>query len=117
MPRSKNSADCLNRYLNSSTTDERQLYDMNFHSVLVTLSKNTLYQYMLSTFNDIYSKDIYYSHQVVEDQGQLEESCKIHEELYKAIWRPRHERRDRVAEPALRFLAGRYHPPDELLLR
>ena len=81
----KELGDCLNRYLNSSTTDERQLYDMNFHSVLVTLSKNTLYQYMLSTFNDIYSKDIYYSHQVVEDQGQLEESCKIHEELYKAI--------------------------------
>lgn len=81
----KELGDCLNRYLNSSTTDERQLYDMNFHSVLVTLSKNTLYQYMLSTFNDIYSKDIYYSHQVIEDQGQLEESCKIHEELYKAI--------------------------------
>lgn len=77
--------DCLDRYLNSSTTNERQLYDMNFHSVLVMLSKNTLYQYMLSAFNDIYSKDIYYSHQVVEDQGQLEESYTIHKELFKAI--------------------------------
>lgn len=76
---------CLDHYLNSTTTDERQLYDMNFHSVLVMLSKNTLFQYMLNAFNDIYSKDIYYSHQVVEDRGQLDESSKIHTELYKAI--------------------------------
>ncbi len=81
----KELGDCLNRYLNSSTTDEHQLYDMNFHSMLVTLSKNTLYQYMLSSFNDVYSKDICYSHQVVEDQGQIEESYKIHTELYNAI--------------------------------
>lgn len=76
---------CLDHYLNSSTTDERQLHDMNFHSVLVMLSKNPLYQYMLNAFNDIYSKDIYYSHQVVEEQGQLEESYLIHRGLFKAI--------------------------------
>lgn len=77
--------DCLQRYLNSQSIEERQLYDMNFHSVLVMLSKNTLYQYMLSALNDVYTKDIYYSHKVVEEQGQLEESYEIHQKLFDAI--------------------------------
>jgi GntR family transcriptional repressor for pyruvate dehydrogenase complex len=59
----------LNQYVNAATTEERKLYDRNFHTVLISLAANPLYDLTLGALTFIFAKDVSYSHQVVEERG------------------------------------------------
>ncbi|MEG1633292.1 MAG: FadR/GntR family transcriptional regulator [Oscillospiraceae bacterium] len=75
----------LKQYLNAATTEERKIYDQNFHALLISLANNPLFDFVLNSLSSVFAKDVSDSHQVVEDLGQLQESLEMHTTIYNAI--------------------------------
>ena len=75
----------LDKYLNAKTVSERQKYDENFHHKMVSMSKNPLFIYILNALSLVYAKDVFDSHQVIEEHGLVEESFEMHRQIYNAI--------------------------------
>jgi len=75
----------IEKYASSTTSEERQKHDLDFHLALVRLSRNSLYEYFLQAMQTIYEKNVSFSNIVVEDKGMLEETIQIHLNLYDAI--------------------------------
>lgn len=72
-------------YQASETSEERQRHDLAFHTELVRLSHNSLYEYFLYSMQTIYERNVSFSNIVVEDKGMLDETIQMHVNLYEAI--------------------------------
>lgn len=75
----------LDKYVEATSTEDRKIYDQNFHAVLISLAGNPLYDLILSALNVIFARDVSFSHQVVEDRGQLAESIRMHQAIFNAV--------------------------------
>lgn len=75
----------LQKYVDASDIETRKICDQNFHTVLISLANNPLYDFLLNAHLFIFAKDISYSHQVVEEKGQLDDSVRMHTAIYEAI--------------------------------
>ncbi len=75
----------LRDYIDAPDLESRKLCDQNFHAVLISLARNPLYDFLLNAHLFIFAKDVSYSHQVVEERGQLDDSVKMHTAIYEAI--------------------------------
>lgn len=75
----------LREYVEAPDMESRKLCDQNFHAVLISLARNPLYDFLLNAHLFIFAKDVSYSHQVVEERGQLDDSVRMHTAIYEAI--------------------------------
>lgn len=75
----------IEKYRTSTTSEERQQHDLDFHVALVRLSGNSLYEYFLQAMQTIYVKNVAFSNIVVEDKGMMEDTIQNHLNLYEAI--------------------------------
>ncbi len=75
----------IENYVNSTTTEERQKYDLDFHIAMVKLSHNPLYEYLLNAMHYIYVKNVAFSNKVVEDKDMIAETVAMHVRLYEAL--------------------------------
>ena len=89
----------MDKYVASTTSEERQMHDLNFHTALVELSRNPLYKYLLNAMHYIYTKNVALSNLVVEDKGAMDETIAMHVALYTAI---RERNYDRASAELLR---------------
>ncbi len=80
-------AAALQKFVDAQDIESRKLADQNFHAVLISLAGNPLYDFLLNAHIFIFAKDVSYSHQVVEERGQLDDSVQMHMDIYDAIRR------------------------------